>query len=127
VAEVHNTHGERHVYPLAPEGEPGAPWRAAAGKEFYVSPFISMDADYRFAVRETGSSLFIGIAERDKGQHAFYADIRLERRPLDDRELLRALLRMPLVPLKTTALIHWHALRLWRWGVPFHSHGDAVR
>jgi DUF1365 family protein len=127
VAEVHNTHGERHVYSLQPRGSRGTPWRAAADKSFYVSPFISMDADYRFAVRETADSLFIGIAERDHGQHAFYADIRLERRPLNDRELSRALARMPLVPLKTSLLIHWHAFRLWRRGVPFHPHREAGR
>lgn len=124
VAEVHNTHGERHVYPLTPEAPPHAPWRASAPKDFYVSPFISMDATYRFAVRETARTLFIGIAERERGKPAFYADIRLERRQLSDWQLLRTLARIPLVPLKTTALIHWHALRLWRRGVPFYSHAE---
>ena len=43
VAEVHNTYGERHCYLLQPD-ERG---RAEADKEFYVSPFLTVDGRYR--------------------------------------------------------------------------------
>ena len=35
------------------------------------------------------------------------------------------LVRHPFVTQKTIGLIHWHALRLWRRGAPFHRHGAA--
>jgi DUF1365 family protein len=44
---------------------------------------------------------------------------------LNDRNVLRMLLRHPLQPQRTIALIHWHALRLWLRGVPFLHHGAA--
>ena len=44
------------------------------------------------------------------------------RLPLTDRSSLRLLLRHPLVTHKTIAAIHWHALRLWLRGAPFHRH-----
>ena len=40
--------------------------------------------------------------------------------------MLWALVRFPLVTLRTIALIHWHALHLWRKGATFHSHGSAA-
>ena len=39
---MHNTYGERHCYLL----EPGERGRAEAGKEFYVSPFLTVDGSY---------------------------------------------------------------------------------
>ena len=49
----------------------------------------------------------------------------LVRRPLTDLNLLRALVRFPLVTLKTVAMIHWHAFHLWRKGATFHSHRSS--
>ena len=45
VAEVHNTHGQRHCYLL----EPGERGRAEADKAFYVSPFLTVDGRYRMS------------------------------------------------------------------------------
>lgn len=124
LAEVHNTHGERHVYVLEPRVN-SAGFRAAATKEMYVSPFIDMDARYEIAVHEEGDQLRFAIAESEHGQPLLAADLRLDRRPLTDATLARALLRYPLITLRTTALIHWHALRLWLRGVRFLPHREA--
>jgi DUF1365 family protein len=51
----------------------------------------------------------------------------LVRRPLTDRTLLRALVRHPFVTHKTIAMIHWHALQLWRRGARFHRHREVSR
>jgi len=45
VVEVHNTHGERHLYTLRPE-KPGATFSAQMAKELYVSPFIGPDGSF---------------------------------------------------------------------------------
>jgi DUF1365 family protein len=47
LAEVHNTHGEEHVYDLDRAGD-GAVYASRADKVLYVSPFIDMDARYVF-------------------------------------------------------------------------------
>ncbi|MEP7379842.1 MAG: DUF1365 family protein, partial [Chloroflexota bacterium] len=46
----------------------------------------------------------------------------LRRLPLTTHNLLRMLIRHPLMTQRTTALIHWHALRLWLRRIPFHRH-----
>jgi uncharacterized protein len=53
IAEVHNTYGGRHAYLLHPD--PGG--RAAADKEFYVSPFLPVAGRYRLHLPEPGSTL----------------------------------------------------------------------
>jgi DUF1365 family protein len=45
LVEVHNTFGERHLYPLRPADD-GEAFRAGMAKAFFVSPFISVDGAY---------------------------------------------------------------------------------
>jgi DUF1365 family protein len=132
LVEVHNTFGERHLYPLRPappagEADAGAAFRAGMPKAFFVSPFISLDGAYTVHVRDDESGVRIAIALRQENDHVLSTSLVLRRRPLDDRTLLRLLLRHPLMTHRTMGLIHWHALRLWLRGAPFFRHGDWAR
>ena len=124
IVEVHNTHGERILYTLRPDRR-GTVHTAAMPKEMYVSPFISMDASYVLHVRDEADRLQIVINESEHGEPLLQASLALTRLPLTDANLLRMLVRYPLVTVKTIVMIHWHAFRLWRRGAKFHSHGDA--
>jgi DUF1365 family protein len=124
VVEVHNTHGERHLYTLRPERD-GDTFVAAMERDLYVSPFIGPEGGYRVSVRDDADRLVIGIAEREGGQPLMSASLSLKRRPLTTAMLLRTLATNPLVTHKTIAFIHWHALRLWLRGVPFRRHSTA--
>lgn len=122
VVEVQNTYGERHLYTLRPEradAAGGVAMSAAMDKRFFVSPFISLGGRYRVSVRDDGSTLTIGINLRQDGQPLLATSLSLRRVPFSTRALLRLLLRHPLMPHKTIALIHWHAVRLWLKRVPF--------
>ena len=131
VVEVHNTYGERHLYTLRPD-QPGArTFSAEMDKELFVSPFIGPVAHYRVTVHDDDDGLAIGISEREAGEPLLATSLKLQRVPLTRRNLAWLLVRYPLVTHKTTALIHWHALRLWLKGVPFLRHAaerpaDAV-
>ena len=126
VVEVHNTHGERHLYTLRPERPGERMFSAGMDKQFYVSPFIGGAADYRVTVNDGEALLAIGINERETGEPLLATSLTLRRVPLTRRNLIGVLLRYPLVSHKTTALIHWHALRLWLKRVPFHRHGTPL-
>ncbi|MFN8620660.1 MAG: DUF1365 domain-containing protein [Chloroflexota bacterium] len=126
VIEVHNTHGERRLYTLHPERR-GSSHLAAMDKDFYVSPFIDMDARYRVLVRDEPGRLRIAIDETEHGDPLLATSVTLSRYRLTDRNLARLLVRHPFVTQKTIGMIHWHALRLWRRGITFHHHGDAAR
>jgi hypothetical protein len=122
IIEVHNTHGERHLYTLRPEPH-GAALVARMDKRFYVSPFIDMDARYRVQVRDEPARVRIAIDETEHGTPLLATSVTLTRRRLTDRNLARMLVRTPFVTHKTIGMIHWHALRLWVRGVRFHHHG----
>jgi DUF1365 family protein len=124
VVEVHNTHGERHLYTL--RGGSADRLRDSMAKAFYVSPFIGMEGTYTVTVDERPGSLRIAINERQDGQPLLATSLVLERRPLSDTSLLRVLARRPLVTHWTVVAIHVHAFRLWRRGLPFHRHREAV-
>lgn len=130
VVEVHNTHLERHRYTL--RQDPSQPrrgddrFRGAMDKDFYVSPFIDMEGQYTVHVHDEPSRLRIAINERQGAAPVLATSLVLVRRPLTDRMLVRMLIRHPLMTQRTMGLIHWHAIKLWRKGVRFQRHGQAV-
>ncbi len=126
IVEVHNTHGERHLYTLRPERH-GAGHVASMEKDFYVSPFIDMEGQYTVRVREDAAGLRIAIDLAQGGAPLIHTSLVLARARLTDRALVRLLVRYPFVTQKTIAAIHLHAWRLWRRGARFHRHGEATR
>lgn len=122
VAEVNNTFGERHCYLLAGrDGEPlrrGAELRAA--KAFHVSPFCSVDGDYRFRFLDDGDRSISRVDLHDDAGPLLVTSISGRQAPLDARGCARALLGYPLFTFGVIARIHWQALRLWLRRVPFH-------
>jgi hypothetical protein len=132
IVEVHNTHGERHLYTLhgATETSGSAGMTAfvdSMEKMFYVSPFIEMAGRYTVRVRNEPSRLRITINEDPGDGLLLHTSLDLARRRLTDRMVLRMLLRHPFVTHRTIGMIHWHALRLWLRGARFHRHSEATR
>jgi uncharacterized protein len=126
IVEVHNTHGERHLYTLRADGD-GTTFTAAMEKAFYVSPFIAPEGSYAVRVRDEDDRLRITVNELHDGELQLHASLDFARRRLSSRAVAGMLLRYPLVTHGTIAMIHVHALRLWRRGARFHPHGEATR
>jgi uncharacterized protein len=117
--EVKNTFGGQHCYvlPVAQGHAPGQPIHQRAAKDFFVSPFIGMAAEYRFNIRDPEDRLAILIRETVPEGDLLIATHTGRRRALRDRGLARAFALFPLVTLKVIAAIHWEALKLWAKGV----------
>jgi hypothetical protein len=121
--EVKNTFGGQHTYAFRVR-RAGAGDRLAAhgcAKDFYVSPFIDMDARYAFHLAEPGRRLAVVIKETERGEPLLVASQSGERRPLTDGSILACLATDLLMTFKVFLGIHIEALRLWRKGAPFFS------
>ncbi|WP_091291897.1 DUF1365 domain-containing protein [Amycolatopsis xylanica] len=109
VAEVHNTYKGRHAYLLHPDYDGSA----RTDKEFYVSPFQTMDGEYRMHVPPPDAFLAVTVALRQRGEVSLTATLRGVRRPAGRRALVRLLLARPLLPQRVSALIRKHGVTLW--------------
>ncbi len=114
VAEVHNTYGGRHVYLLRPD----AAGRDQVDKVFYVSPFLPMGGRYLMRTPVPGERLNVSIALQIGEKTPFVATLTGSGRPATTANIVRALVRWPLVTLRTSALIRWQGIRLWLRGIP---------
>lgn len=114
VAEVHNTHGQRHCYLLHPDDD----GRVRTPKAFYVSPFLAVDGEYRMVLPEPGERLRLAVTLHRDGVAALSAAVTGRRVPATPAALTRLLVRHPLVTVRTTALIRRHGIALWLRGLP---------
>jgi DUF1365 family protein len=125
LAEITNTPwNERHAYCLSPGADLGAGprhrWRFR--KEFHVSPFIDMDADYDWRFTDPGRRLVVHMEDSRGGRRFFEATMVLGRRPITGRSLAAVLAKYPLLTLRVVAGIYLQAGLLWWKRAPFFPH-----
>jgi DUF1365 family protein len=123
VCEINNTFGERHCYLLAHrDGRAIAPGEElAAAKIFHVSPFCALSGGYRFRFVSARGRAVARIeydAER-AGEPLITTSLSGLLRPISNRALLSAFVRVPLFSFGVVARIHWQAVRLWWKRTPF--------
>ncbi|MBD8064924.1 DUF1365 family protein [Devosia sp. PTR5] len=118
VHEVSNTFGEHHFYcaPVSPDSDQTL--RHASPKAFYVSPFNTLEGEYRFSIRPPAEEVFLGITLSTGEGGLLSAYFRGQKRGLTDHTLVKLLLAYPFLTAKVVAGIHWEALLLWLKGVP---------
>jgi DUF1365 family protein len=118
IYEVNNTFGGRHSYVIptpktvtADQGRDTV--RQACDKVFYVSPFMDLDMNYRFQTRVPADKVRVSVQARKDGHTVINTSLLGHRRALNDHNLLRLTATHPMLPLKVTGAIYWHALKLW--------------
>jgi cyclopropane fatty-acyl-phospholipid synthase-like methyltransferase/DUF1365 family protein len=122
IAEVHNTHGDRHCYLLRPDDA----GRADVTKTFTVSPFYPVDGYYRISVPEPGERLAITIALHRPGEPPFVASLRGARRAVTAGAVLSAAVRHPLATWRVRAAITGHGVALYLKGLPIRHRTTAA-
>lgn len=130
LAEVNNTFGERHAYLLVgPELAWGS--ESAARKVFHVSPFCSVDGEYRFRFERLSAAdgrpahALARVDLHDAEGPLLQTSQGGALLPLTIVSMRRAFFGMPLMTLGVVLRIHWQALRLWIKRVPFFAKPPA--
>ena len=117
IYEVSNTFDERHSYLIMVDQDGAQSVRHSCKKDFYVSPFMDMDATYHFRISRPSDRLTVFIDQHDKEGSLLKASFSGRSKPLSDKLLISLLLRYPLMSVKVIGGIHWEALKLWRKGL----------
>jgi DUF1365 family protein len=107
--EVHNTFQERHSYLIPVSSAPDPVIVQECRKEFYVSPFMDMDVEYKFRLSPPHESIGVRIDVSNSTGPILTASLAGKRAALTDARLLRVLATHPALTLKVITAIHWHA------------------
>ncbi len=115
--EIHNTfgHSKSHLVPISGI----EPHRHGFAKELHVSPFFDREGGYEFTLRPPGDRFSVSIDYHVAGEKALTATMATRRRPLRTSTLLKAFFTHPLLTMRVTIGIHWHALLVWLKGVKY--------
>ena len=109
LAEVHNTHGERHGY-VVEVNEAGS---GRADKSFYVSPFFGVFGDYQLKFLHEGDRVGAFVTLEQDERVVFTASFTGRAVPVTARRILAVGLTQPLMPQRVAALIRLHGIWLW--------------
>lgn len=125
VAEVHNTPwNERHCYVLNVDEEDagGAKFSFRHAKQFHVSPFMKMDMEYAWAITAPAENLVVHIENIKEGELCFDATLSMQRQPITQSNLNKALFGHPFMTLRVILLIYYQGLKLWLKRIPYVPH-----
>jgi uncharacterized protein len=112
LAEVHNTYGDRHCYPL--QVDRSSPTRSTTEKTFYVSPFFAVEGRYDIKTRLTEDEVAVAITlTSPDDRRLFTAAVHGDLEPATRGRTLRRVAGNPLPSQRVAALIRWHGIRLW--------------
>jgi DUF1365 family protein len=131
LAEVHNTYGGRHVYPV--HRDRGG--RAQVDKAFPVSPFFTTAGHYEMHISDPADTLEVSMtlalpaaardpetdrpepaAHPERATRPFTATLRGTRIPATTATVLATLVKHTWPSLRVSALIHRHGIHLWLTG-----------
>lgn len=116
IAEVNNTFGDRHVYPLTTlkQADQANTWTATCPKKFHVSPFNNMEGEYHFTFQVKSEQLHLGVDLYREGACVIRTWIEGRGHPLRTKDIVRHALLHPLdTALNSMPRILWQAALLY--------------
>ena len=124
LAQVNNTFGEMHLYPLLRTPAPGShePLQCVVAKQFHVSPFFDRVGEYRFHLTEPEDVLNNRIDYYQAEQLMLVARLQGQAQTLTTANLLRTLVKQPVSAALTMPRILWQAAKLyWQRRLPVYQ------
>jgi DUF1365 family protein len=133
LSQVNNTPwNERHIYAMDNrdkrlQGENSRFLEHAFSKEFHVSPFLPPEMDYYWKFSTADKQISILMQNAIKGEKVFQANLQLEAKPINSKNLAYALTHYPMMTTKVTLGIYWNALKLWFKGATFYPNPSGEK
>ncbi|SMO53981.1 DUF1365 domain-containing protein [Solitalea koreensis] len=124
VVEVRDAYGAQMPYFISPQQLRGHRFYLDTPKNFYISPFIDQDVSFLFNLEVPGRSFASKIDDFDHKGKKFMSTLVGKRRSLNNRNLIWYSIQFPFVIIRIISLIHWHALKMWLRGFPYHRKTD---
>ena len=109
ILEIHNTYGDRHAHVIYPDDN----GRAVISKEFYVSPFFTIDGEYHVRLIVSPQRAHASVNLHQNGELVFTASFTGKPVPATRWNFLRAALRTPFATYQTMLRIRIHGIWLW--------------
>ena len=116
ILEIHNTYGQRHAHLLYPD-EKG---NSKVAKEFYVSPFFTIDGEYqtRTYLNLTENKVVLSVNLHQNNALVFSASFTGELMEASIRNRILARLRTPFSTIQAMVRIRAHGIWLWARRLP---------
>ena len=109
ILEIHNTYGDRHAHLIKPD-EKG---NAILNKEFYVSPFFTIDGEYKARAFLDKEKVAVSVNLYQNNALVFSASFSGTQQEASIKNRLTAYLRTPFSTLQAMARIRAHGIWLW--------------
>ena len=125
VIEIGNTFNEKKPFLVRPQHKTNDKWIFSTKKHFYISPFMSVENSMTFRIERNNQGLIINIDDYNKnGQLEMKVILNGKSRAWTTRNLIKLFISFPLITLRITASIHYHAFKLYLMRIPFWKKSD---
>lgn len=128
VAEINNTPwGEQFCYVIDARNQTDDLIKAEMRKAFHISPFFSMDIDYKWNFSFVENQLKIHMENWENGKKVFQVNVQVEQRELNTNNMTKFLFKYPFMTAQVIMGIYWQALRLWLKKIPVYTHPNLKK
>ncbi len=126
VYEVKNTFGDQILYIKEIAEDKENIIMHSHKKQMYVSPFIEMEQTYEFTLKPPNENLHIKISQSGSMGRTLIATQTGKAIELTSANLLKCMVRNPLMTLKVICGIHWEALILLLKGIKLYKYESTI-
>jgi DUF1365 family protein len=124
ILEVTNTFHEKKAYFIPANGSDRI--QGTQSKDFYVSPFVDLDAEFEFKLTAPTGRLRLEINSLKEGKTVVRSVLSGNKVEWSSSALASRLVRFPLITLQVIAKIHYRAFILYLKKVPYFRKNDRV-
>lgn len=129
VIEIGNTFGEQKPYFVSNQFKKEKEWVFTTQKNFYISPFSSVENSMTFHVIDDEKKLIIKIIDQNYKNHQTELTTKYVGIPIEwsNSNIIKFFFRFPFSTLRIIFAIHYHAFKLFLLKVPYWKKNQDIQ